>query len=81
MKERMAELDSYPKHRPSRFGRAVIKGLDQMKGDAAVVMMADESDDCRDVVRYWLELNKGYDCIFGSRFIRGAVPSTIHDPS
>jgi dolichol-phosphate mannosyltransferase len=34
-------------------------------------MMADESDDCRDVVRYWQELNKGFDCVFGSRFIKG----------
>ena len=53
------------------FGRAVICGLDHMKGDAAVVMMADESDDCRDVVRYWQELNKGFDCVFGSRFVKG----------
>jgi len=53
------------------FGRAVVCGLDNMKGDAAVVMMADESDDCRDVVRYWEELNKGWDCVFGSRFMKG----------
>ncbi len=53
------------------FGRAVICGLDHMSGDAAVIMMADESDDCRDVVRYWQELNKGYDCVFGSRFMKG----------
>jgi dolichol-phosphate mannosyltransferase len=53
------------------FGRAIICGLDHMKGDAAVIMMADESDDCRDVVRYWNELNKGWDCVFGSRFIKG----------
>ncbi|HXP63596.1 MAG TPA: glycosyltransferase family 2 protein [Dongiaceae bacterium] len=53
------------------FGRAVIRGLDQMHGDAVVVMMADESDDCRDVVRYWQELNRGWDCVFGSRFIKG----------
>src|SRR6266516_119399 len=53
------------------FGRAVVCGLDQMKGDAAVIMMADESDDCRDVVRYWQELNNGYDCVFGSRFSKG----------
>jgi dolichol-phosphate mannosyltransferase len=56
---------------PHGFGRAVIRGLAAMKGDAVVIMMADESDDCRDVVRYWNELNKGYDCVFGSRFIRG----------
>jgi dolichol-phosphate mannosyltransferase len=53
------------------FGRAITKGLDSMTGDAAVIMMADESDDCRDVVRYWEKLNEGYDCVFGSRFIRG----------
>ncbi len=53
------------------FGRAVVRGLDEMRGDAAVIMMADESDDCRDVVRYWRELNGGYDCVFGSRFVDG----------
>jgi len=53
------------------FGRAIIWGLDHMIGDAVVIMMADESDDCRDVVRYWEELNKGYDCVFGSRFVKG----------
>jgi len=53
------------------FGRAVIFGLDHMAGDAAVIMMADKSDDCRDVVRYWKELNEGYDCVFGSRFVKG----------
>jgi dolichol-phosphate mannosyltransferase len=35
-------------------------------------MMADESDDCRDVVRYWQMLNEGWDAVFGSRFVRGA---------
>jgi len=53
------------------FGRAVSYGLDQARGDAMVVMMADESDDCRDVVRYWKTLNEGYDAVFGSRFMKG----------
>src|SRR5262245_37882639 len=53
------------------FGRAVVKGIDSSHGDAVVVMMADESDDCRDVVRYWATLNSGWDCVFGSRFIKG----------
>ena len=53
------------------FGRAVAGGLKRMRGDAVVVMMADESDDCRDVVRYWLGLNEGWDCVFGSRFNKG----------
>jgi dolichol-phosphate mannosyltransferase len=42
-----------------------------MCGDAVVIMMADESDDCRDVVAYWRLLNEGWDAVFGSRFIRG----------
>jgi len=53
------------------FGRAVACGLDRARGDAMVIMMADESDDPRDVVRYWEELNKGVDCVFGSRFMKG----------
>jgi dolichol-phosphate mannosyltransferase len=53
------------------FGRAVSYGLDHAHGDAMVVMMADESDDCRDVVRYWEVLNEGWDAVFGSRFVRG----------
>lgn len=53
------------------FGRAIIHGLDRMQGDAVVIMMADESDDCRDVVRYWEVLNEGYDCAYGSRFMKG----------
>ncbi len=34
-------------------------------------MMADESDDCRDVIRYWETLGEGWDAVFGSRFVRG----------
>ena len=53
------------------FGRAVTEGLRNMSGDAVVLMMADESDDCRDVVRYWEVLNQGWDAVFGSRFVKG----------
>src|SRR6516225_7110383 len=53
------------------FGRAIICGLDEMRGDAVVIMMADESDDSRDVVRYWQLLNEGWDAVFGSRFVKG----------
>lgn len=53
------------------FGKAITFGLDHIQGDAVVIMMADESDDCRDVARYWQMLNEGWDAVFGSRFIRG----------
>jgi dolichol-phosphate mannosyltransferase len=48
-----------------------VCGLDNSRGDAVVVMMADASDSPRDAVRYWELLNQGYDCAFGSRFVPG----------
>ncbi|NTU59940.1 MAG: glycosyltransferase family 2 protein [Deltaproteobacteria bacterium] len=68
---RLPELKPVQNPGPHGFGRAIVYGLDQMTGDAVVIMMADESDDCRDVVRYWQELGKGVDCVFGSRFVKG----------
>jgi dolichol-phosphate mannosyltransferase len=62
-------------HGPNGFGRAVTLGIDHAVGDAVIVMMADGSDDCRDVIQYWEKLNEGYDAVFGSRFIPGAIVS------
>src|SRR5438552_3200408 len=70
-KGRLPTLRPVKNPAPHGFGRAVAHGFAHMTGDAAVVMMADESDDSRDVVRYWEKLNEGYDCVFGSRFMRG----------
>jgi dolichol-phosphate mannosyltransferase len=71
MTERVSVLVPIKNPGPHGFGRAIVCGLDAMKGDAVVIMMADESDDCRDVVGYWRVLGEGYDCVFGSRFIKG----------
>jgi dolichol-phosphate mannosyltransferase len=70
-KVKFDELKPIKNPGPHGFGRAIVHGLDSMSGDAAVIFMADESDDCRDVVRYWEKLNEGYDCVFGSRFMKG----------
>ena len=56
---------------PHGFGRAVVCGLNHMKGDACTIMMADASDAPEHAVRYYQLLNDGWDCVFGSRFIRG----------
>jgi dolichol-phosphate mannosyltransferase len=69
--EERAVLRAIKNNGPHGFGRAITKGLDAMRGDAVVIFMADESDDCRDVVRYWEKLKEGYDCVFGSRFMKG----------
>src|SRR3954453_22243086 len=54
------------------FGFAIRCGLDQFAGDAVFLVMADGSDDPRDVVLYYRVLEAGYDCAFGSRFMPGA---------
>jgi dolichol-phosphate mannosyltransferase len=58
---------------PHGFGRAVRKGLEVFTGDAVVLVMADGSDDPRDVILYYRVLEAGYDCAFGSRFMPGAT--------
>jgi dolichol-phosphate mannosyltransferase len=54
------------------FGRAIRAGLAEARGEAVVIVMADRSDDPRDVVRYYAKLAEGYDCVFGSRFRDGS---------
>ncbi len=58
------------------FGQAVRVGLDEFTGDAVAIVMADLSDSPRDLVRYYRVLQDGFDCAFGSRFIRGGQ---VHD--
>lgn len=71
LREHISTLKPVQNQGPHGFGRTVEKGFASMTGDAVVVMMADESDDCRDVVRYWELLNQGWDAVFGSRFLKG----------
>jgi dolichol-phosphate mannosyltransferase len=71
IKKRIPELNPVQNTGPHGFGRAIVYGIDYSSGDAVIIMMADESDDCRDVVRYWNLLNEGWDCVFGSRFMKG----------
>jgi dolichol-phosphate mannosyltransferase len=68
---RIPELAPVQNTGPHGFGRAIQRGLATFAGDAVVIMMADESDDARDVVRYWRKLEEGWDCVFGSRFMKG----------
>lgn len=60
------------------LGRAIRTGLSHAQGDAIVIVMADLSDSPDDVVRCYRKLEEGYDCVFGSRFIKGS--SVTHYP-
>jgi dolichol-phosphate mannosyltransferase len=56
---------------PNGFGFAVRRGLVEFDGDAVAIVMADASDDPMDLVAGYRKLQAGYDCVFGSRFIKG----------
>jgi dolichol-phosphate mannosyltransferase len=68
--ERHPEVWALPNHRPGGFGHAVQTGLEHFRGDAVCILMADASDDPRDVVAYYRKLGEGYECVFGTRFAR-----------
>jgi dolichol-phosphate mannosyltransferase len=54
------------------FGYAVRKGLETFEADSVAIVMADLSDDPHDLIRYFRAMVQGnYDCVFGSRFIKG----------
>lgn len=57
---------------PNGFGYAVRYGLERFQGDMVAIMMADLSDDPKDLVKFYrLMVEKNLDCVFGSRFIKG----------
>ena len=62
-------ITNYGRH---GFGMAIRLGLDHAKGDAVAVMMADLSDSPEDLVAYFRQIEEGYECVFGSRFIAGS---------
>ncbi|AMY11705.1 Undecaprenyl-phosphate 4-deoxy-4-formamido-L-arabinose transferase [Luteitalea pratensis] len=72
LSEELPELRRVENPRPGGFGHAVLAGLEQFNGDAVCIVMADASDDPADVVTYYQRLSEGFDCVFGSRFVRGA---------
>ncbi len=57
---------------PGGFGRAVRAGLELVEGDVVVIYMADLSDDPQDLVVYYRKILEGYDCVYGSRFVKGS---------
>ena len=73
VKERMARWPQVRliRHDPPRgFGRAVRCGLSFVTGEVVVIYMADRSDSPQDALAYFRTIQEGYDCAFGSRFLR-----------
>ncbi len=56
------------------FGFAVRCGLDNFSGDCVAIVMADLSDSPNDLLLFYKTMVEGnYDCVFGSRFIKGGA--------
>jgi dolichol-phosphate mannosyltransferase len=71
-----ARVRYHQSHYPRGFGFTVRAGLDEFRGDAVAIVMADASDDPADLIKYHELFRQGYDCAFGSRFMRGGA---VHD--
>ena len=57
---------------PNGFGNAIKYGLERFSGDCVAIMMADLSDSPKDLVKFYKTMLQGdYDCVFGSRFVKG----------
>ena len=50
------------------YGIAIKAGLKSYRGDALITVMADGSEDPKDIVSIYKKLDEGYDCVCGNRF-------------
>lgn len=53
-------------------GNAIRYGLSKWQGDIVALCMADGSDAPEDILKSYVKIDQeGFDCVFGSRFIKG----------
>lgn len=62
--------DTKPK--PSGLGSALISGFNRATGKIVIPLMADLSDDPKDILKFIKKIDEGYDVVCGSRFIKGS---------
>lgn len=56
------------------FGYAIRRGLENFSGDCVAIVMADMSDDPKDLVKFYNTfIEKKVDCVFGSRWGKGGA--------
>jgi dolichol-phosphate mannosyltransferase len=72
LKHEIPTLVYYTNKGPNGFGFAVRYGLERFTGDCVAIMMADLSDSPADLIRFYNKMQEGYDCVFGSRFMKGS---------
>jgi len=70
IKEQNNNVEIYKNKFSPGFGNALRFGIQENKCDAVVFFMGDCSDSPKDIKNYVKFLDEGYDCVFGSRFIK-----------
>ena len=72
IKEQNDNVEIYKNKFSPGFGNALRFGIQENKCDAAVFFMGDCSDNPKDIINYVNYLDQGFDCVFGSRFIKNS---------
>ena len=62
----------YKNENETGFGNALKFGVEKNENDAIIIFMGDCSDNSEDIIEYVKFLDEGYDCVFGSRFIKNS---------
>lgn len=76
LSKQITELRYINNQPPHGFGFGVRAGLENYSGDCVAIVMADLSDRPVDLVAYFRAMQAGkYDCVFGSRFMKGGKTS------
>ena len=65
-------VKAYKNENESGFGNALKFGIQKNQDDAVIIYMGDCSDNPSDIIEYVKYLEEGYDCVFGSRFIKNS---------
>jgi len=72
LKEKYNNIEIFKNEYNAGYGNAVRYGIEKNKCDSVVFFMGDCSDNPKDIKIYVDYLDQGFDCVFGSRFIKNS---------
>ena len=72
LKEKYNNIEIYKNEYEAGYGNAVRSGIEKNTCDAVVFFMGDCSDNPKYIKSYVDYLDQGFDCVFGSRFMKNS---------
>jgi len=72
LKEKYNNIEIFKNEYNAGYGNAVRYGIEKNKCDSVIFFMGDCSDNPKDIKIYVDYLDQGFDCVFGSRFIKNS---------